>query len=128
MKRLLTNTMIASAFALLTIPAFAGNTNISPMNAQDTVVEEEKTTEELLLAQTDVVYTDIEVSEIPEAVATAVGKDYEGCAIEKAAKGSDNSYRLQIKNGNKVLCVYYDENGKFLKEEALEPEALMILG
>ena len=99
-----------------------------PLTVQDTVVEDETTTEELLLAQTDVVYTDIDVSEVPEAVAAAVSEDYEGYVVEQAAKGTDNSYRLLIKNGDRQLMVYYNEDGEFLKEEALDLETLVVLG
>lgn len=151
MKHLLTSTLIASAFALCAAPAFAGNTSCPsltaqdtvtntdtltqaalvaavPLTVQDTVVEDETTTEELLLAQTDVVYTDIDVSEVPEAVAAAVSEDYEGYVVEQAAKGTDNSYRLLIKNGDRRLMVYYNEDGEFLKEEALDLETLVVLG
>ena len=65
---------------------------------------------------------------LPEAVAVAVSEDYEGYVVEQAAKGTDNSYRLLIKNGDRQLMVYYNEDGEFLKEEALDLETLVVLG
>lgn len=86
------------------------------LEKRDTVIEEEVS---FCLLQDDVVYTEIAISELPEKVTAAVERDFPGYTITKAAKGSDNTYRLQIVKEEEQLLVSYDENGELLKQEPI---------
>ena len=130
MKNLVKSALVALTVSVFAIPVSAGNYVAAPVNAQDTVVKKDTVVKEeapLMLAQEEVTYVKVEVAEVPEAVTKAVASKYEGYAIEEAAKGSDNSYKLVIKKEEAKLTVYYNEAGEFLKEEAPKAEGTVLV-
>lgn len=132
MKNLMKSALVALTVSVFAIPASAESYVMSPVNAQDTVVKKDTTVKEdaektMLLAQTEVTYTKVEVSEVPEAVTKAVAAKYEGYTIDEAAKGSDNSYKLVIKKEDTKLTVYFSEAGEFVKEDAAKAEGTVLV-
>lgn len=129
MKSLVKSALVALTVSLFAIPASAESYFVAPVNAQDTVVKKDTVVKEetpMLLAQEEVTYTQIEVAEVPEKVATAVAAKYEGYAIEEAAKGADNSFKLVIKKDDAKMTVYFNEAGEFLKEDAAKAEGTVL--
>lgn len=129
MKSLVKSALVVLTVSLFAIPASAESYFVAPVNAQDTVVKKDTVVKEetpMLLAQEEVTYTQIEVAEVPEKVATAVAAKYEGYAIEEAAKGSDNSFKLVIKKDDAKMTVYFNEAGEFLKEDAAKAEGTVL--
>lgn len=129
MKSLVKSALVALTVSLFAIPASAESYFVAPVNAQDTVVKKDTVVKEeipMLLAQEEVTYTKIEVAEVPEKIATAVAAKYEGYAIEEAAKGSDNSFKLVIKKDDAKMTVYFNEAGEFLKEDAAKAEGTVL--
>ena len=125
MKNLVSSVIVAMNLALFVSPVFAGNDGVQCKNVQDTVIHQDTVIKEIkqqicLLAQDEVIYTEIALSEVPETLQNAVSSKYAGYSIIKAAKGSDNSFKLVIKNGEHELCVIYDAEGEFVKEEGNE--------
>ena len=123
MKNLVKSAIVALTVSVFAIPASAEEYVMIPVNAQDTVVKKDTVVKEetpLLLAQSEVTY--MEVAEVPEAVTKAVASKYEGYTIDKAAKGTDNSYKLEIKKEDGKLTVYFTEAGEYIKEEAPKAE------
>lgn len=130
MKNLVKSALVALTVSIFVIPASAESYVVAPENAQDTVVKKDTVVKEgtsLLLAQEEVTYTKVEVAEVPEKVSVAVAAKYEGYAIEEAAKGSDNNYKLIIKKEDAKLTVYFSEAGEFLKEETAEAEGTVLV-
>lgn len=129
MKSLVKSALVVLTVSLFAIPASAESYFVAPVNAQDTVVKKDTVVKEetpMLLAQEEVTYTQIEVAEVPEKVATAVAAKYEGYAIEEAAKGSDNSFKLVIKKDDAKMTVHFNEAGEFLKEDAAKAEGTVL--
>ena len=88
MKNLVKSAIVALTVSVFAIPASAEEYVMIPVNAQDTVVKKDTVVKEetpLLLAQSEVTYTEVEVAEVPEAVTKAVASKYEGYTIDKAA-------------------------------------------
>ena len=85
---------------------------------RDTVIPDTTQKEVLfsLLTRADVVWTEIEVADLPDAVKNAVAKDYEGYTIEKAYKGDNDQYKMELKKEEKTVTVIYDKDGKFISE------------
>lgn len=127
MNNLMKSTLIVLAVVLFAIPVSAENIVLSPINTPDAIVQQDSIMTEswgrfVRFEQNDVVYTKIDKSEVPEVVVKAAAAKYAGYTIEVAAKGSDNSFRLIIKDQDDTLVVYFNESGVFLKEEALGEE------
>lgn len=125
MKNLVKSAIVALTVSVFAVPASAEEYVVIPVNAQDTVVKKDTVVKEetpLLLAQSEVTYTEVEAAEVPEAVTKAVASKYEGYTIDKAAKGTDNSYKLEIKKEDGKLTVYFTEAGEYIKEEAPKAE------
>ena len=125
MNNLVISAIVALTVSVFAIPASAEEYVMIPVNAQDTVVKKDTVVKEetpLLLAQSEVTYAEVEVAEVPEAVTKAVASKYEGYTIDKAAKGTDNSYKLEIKKEDGKLTVYFTEAGEYIKEEAPKAE------
>ncbi|MFT3738670.1 MAG: hypothetical protein QM786_07910 [Breznakibacter sp.] len=68
------------------------------------------------LMEDEVIWTQIEVKDVPEAVTKAAASKYEGSSVEKAFKGSDNTYKLVLKTGDTKVTAIFNAEGKFLKE------------
>src|SRR5690554_5888155 len=63
---------------------------------------------------------EIEESELPATVTTSLDEMYPDHEVDKVFRGSDNSYKVKVKNGGEKTVVYYDESGSFVKEEQAE--------
>lgn len=143
MKRRLTHTVIVAALSLLAVPVLANSYETMPLQVQDTIITEDTLTQiELInagnlaldtlveegticLLQDDVEYTEIDVAEIPAQVKAAVERDFSGYTVMKAAKGTDNTYRLQLMKDEEQLFVFYDENGVLLKQETADIDSII---
>ncbi len=128
MKTIVKSALVALTVSVFAIPASAVECVAAPVSVQDTIVKKDTVVKEdtpMFFAQSEVVYTKIEVSEVPAQVSEAVAAKYEGYTIAEAAKGSDNSYKLVIKKEEASLTVYFDENGGFLKEETPAEETVV---
>ena len=70
----------------------------------------------------EVKFQEISVDEIPASVKDALSKDYDGYTIDKAYKGDDGSYKLNVSLGDVLYVLLYDETGKLLKVEQPQME------
>lgn len=86
--------------------------------ARDTVIPDTTKQEVMLslITRADVVWTKIEVADLPQAVKDAVAKKYEGYTIEEAYKGDNDQYKLILKKDEQTITVIYDKDGKFISE------------
>ncbi len=60
---------------------------------------------------------EIEESDLPETVTTSIETMYPDHEVEKVYRGTDNSYKVKVKNGDEKSVVYYDSEGTFVKEK-----------
>jgi hypothetical protein len=66
----------------------------------------------------DVEYDEeVQESDLPEAVANSLDELYPDHDVKKAFRGSDNSYKVKIENGDDKSVVYFDSAGQFVKSE-----------
>lgn len=66
----------------------------------------------------DAEYNDeIQESELPETVSNSLDELYPDHDVKKAFRGSDNSYKVKIENGDDKSVVYFDATGQFVKSE-----------
>lgn len=129
MKNLVKSALVAVTVCVFAIPASAEGFVAVSLNVQDTVVKKDTVVKEeapMLLAQEEVTYTKIEISEIPEKITAAVAAKYDGYAVEGADKGSDASYKLVINKDNTTLTVYFNEAGEFIREETPKTEGTVL--
>lgn len=63
---------------------------------------------------------EIEEADLPATVTTSLDEMYPDHEVDKVFRGSDNSYKVKVKNGGEKTVVYYDESGSFVKEEQAE--------
>ncbi len=70
----------------------------------------------------EVKFQEIKAEEVPDAVKDALKKDYDGYTIDKAYKGDDGSYKLNVSLGDVQYVLLYDETGKLLKVEQPQME------
>lgn len=108
-----------SASANETIPAVISS-------LQDTAVQDTMK-KEVFFVQNEMVYNKMERTEIPRSIKSAVISKYAAYALEEAYKGSDNSYKLILKNGERKITVFYNEAGEYMKEEMGNMDKVMFL-
>lgn len=60
---------------------------------------------------------ELQESDLPATVTTSLETMYPDHDVEKVLRGSDNSYKVKVKNGDDKKVVFYDESGSFVKEE-----------
>lgn len=118
-------TFFKNAFAIAVVSLFSAS-----LSAADYVAAREVLTEDTIkkgdpdtvcyLVSGEIIYSKIEVNEVPQLIKTAVAGKYAAYTTEEAYKGSDGTYKLVLKREEKKLTVYYSENGEFKKEEAVE--------
>ena len=66
----------------------------------------------------DVDYSEeLEESDLPATVTTSIDEMYPDHDVEKVFRGSDNSYKVKVKNGDEKKALIYDESGSFVKEK-----------
>ncbi|SDZ73436.1 hypothetical protein [Bizionia paragorgiae] len=61
-------------------------------------------------------FTEISADKLPEAVLTAVQKDFEGATIAKAYVNEKEQYKLELSVEGAVQTVYASKTGEWLKE------------
>lgn len=61
-------------------------------------------------------FKEIAVEEVPEAITTALAKDYEGATISKAYVNEAKEYKLEIAIGEKAGVIYANENGEWIQK------------
>ena len=72
------------------------------------------------------VKTAVKTSDLQKSITDNITKDYAGYTIKNAYKVDHNkmiSYQVDVVKDNKVVCLSYDNNGKFLK--VIEPKSKM---
>lgn len=74
----------------------------------------------ILAPQQEVTWEEVETSSLPEAVSKAIAKDYSTFTIEKAWKGSDGTYKVDVKNSDSKFVLFYSEAGELIKTETPE--------
>ncbi len=66
----------------------------------------------------EVEYTEeLEETELPATVTTSLETRYPDHEVDKVYQGTDNSYKVKVKNGDEKKVVYFDSNGTFMKEK-----------
>lgn len=97
------------------------NQQTLPEDPQDHMRTQEEGTfpqEQNQLGDVEAEYEDeIEESELPATVSTSLETMYPDHDVEKVYRGTDNSYKVKVKNGDKKSVVFYDANGTFVKEK-----------
>ena len=68
-------------------------------------------------------YKKIQKEDLPEAVTDAFNQDYSGYVVEKAYKGENGSYKLEVARDDIRYMVFYDESGQLIKVE--QPKSKM---
>jgi len=61
-------------------------------------------------------FTEISADELPEAVLSAVKKDFEGATIAKAYVNENEQYKLELSVEGAAQTVYASKTGEWLKE------------
>ena len=71
----------------------------------------------------DVDYSEeLEKNDLPAAVTKSLKELYPAHEIEKVFRGSDDSYKVKVKNQNKETVVYYSSKGDFLRTDNKEKD------
>ncbi|WP_165750582.1 hypothetical protein [Cellulophaga sp. Z1A5H] len=99
MKKLI----LASVFTFVGFTAFA--------QPSETAVEET-----VIVSATQDGFSEIEMSELPEAVATAVSSNYPSATIDKAHVNDQKQYKLEVSLEDGTSgTLYADENGNWIE-------------
>ncbi len=80
-----------------------------------TAQEEVQTTETAEVVATVGTYEPIEISAIPETVATAVTTDFAGATIAEAYKDEEDNYKLVLTVGEESKTVYANASGEWIE-------------
>ena len=73
------------------------------------------TNDNLIIVADD--FKEIKVSELPEAVATAVNEDYAGATVSKAYKNDKDQYKLELAMEDGTAgTVYADAEGNWIEK------------
>jgi len=65
----------------------------------------------------EVVYQEIKVTEIPEAISASITADYAGNTIDKAFYGDNATYKVMVSKGDVKQALLFSADGKFIKVE-----------
>ncbi len=77
--------------------------------------------------QTIINYEDeIKKDELPESISISVKENYGDFEITEIYRGSDGSYKIKLKKGDRKLAAYYNSIGEFLRieEDLIEEEKI----
>ncbi|WP_461533369.1 hypothetical protein [Sinomicrobium sp.] len=77
-----------------------------------TTVENDNTA--LVISQEE--FTEIAVDQVPEAITTALEKDFKGAVINKAYVNEAKEYKLEITMGEQTGVLYAKENGEWIQK------------
>lgn len=133
MKSLVKSVLAVVAVGFLATSASAVNSVATQMTVASDTVTKDTTKKEVplmtyQLAQNEVTYTKIEVSEVTEVVKQAAAKKYEGYTIEEAYKGSDKTVKLVLKSGDTSVTAIYTEEGELVEKPAESVPTTLLLG
>jgi len=88
-----------AAFSLASLTAFAQNTAEANIGATTAVSVQDN-------------YSEIDSSELPEAVAAAITKDYPTATVNKAYVNKDKQYKLEVAlEDGSTSTFYFDADG-----------------
>jgi hypothetical protein len=65
----------------------------------------------------DADYSEVNENDLPEAVSSSIEDLYPEHDVKKAFRGTDNSYKVKLENGDDKSVVYFDSSGQFIKSE-----------
>ena len=99
---------------LFSVAAVALGLMMPNMVSANSVTE---TNPSIVAQQQEVNYEEIETTALPEAISTALSKDYSGYTIDKAYKGSDGSFKVSVSSGEMKYDLFYSEAGELTKVE-----------
>lgn len=94
--------LLVAALALGTMTAFAQETEATQTDATEATSTQED-------------FTEIETSELPEAITAAVSKNYPTATVNKAYVNADKQYKLEValEDGTQGV-LYADEDGNWI--------------
>lgn len=69
----------------------------------------------------------VEVTGLPQVIKSAVLSKFVAYSIEDAYQGIDGVYRLVLKSATSRRIAYYEEDGNYLKQEAVKGIQLVTL-
>ena len=87
--------------------------------ALPTVSFADKARNESVVSQ-EVKYQEIKADEIPKAITESFSKDFSGYSIDKAFKGDDGTYKLEVSKDAVPYVLHYNVDGVLLKVEKPE--------
>ena len=103
MKKLILSLTVVALTSVVSVSA----TNINNNNSDEVIV----------VVMNDG-FKEVEIKELPEAVATAFLKDFSSSAIVKAYVNDSEQYKIELTDGGESnSVVYIDKVGKWLKKE-----------
>lgn len=101
---------------LMIVPAVAlGLIFSTATTAQETKIVEKETAVVTQQEMKQKEYKKIETTKLPEAVQTAVSRDFRGATINEAHVADDKTYKLVVTVDNQKRTLYADENGNWIK-------------
>lgn len=106
--------MLLIATILFIIPAASVPAIAQTASTRDT--SDSKNVE--VLAQNQVRFVRVELSAVPQIVKSEVAIKYAAYRIGESYRGSDDTYKLIIENGNSKLILIYHKNGQCVKGDS----------
>lgn len=113
MKSIVRNMMILIATTLFVIPLTFAPVAAQPVTVGDTLDIENGE----VLAENQVKYVRVELSNVPQIVKSEVAIKYAAYRIGESYRGSDDTYKLIIENGNSKLTLIYHKTGQCVKRD-----------
>ena len=97
----------------LTVAALTSVVSVSAAN-----ITNNNNTDNAIVVVMDDGFEEVAIKELPEAIATAVEKDFASSAIVKAYVNDLEQYKIELTDGSEFnSVVYIDKVGKWLKKE-----------
>ncbi len=72
--------------------------------------------------QQEVQYQEIKTADLPQAITDKIAEEYNSYTVEKAFKGSDGNFKVNIEKTGSKLTLYFDKGGKQTKIERPEDQ------
>ncbi|MDT0556425.1 hypothetical protein [Patiriisocius hiemis] len=116
--------VLATVFAFGTVVAVNAQEKTTPETQETPKVEQQADEEAKMIAQAKGIaaFKEIKISELPDAVVTAVSKDFEGAEINQAFVNEQKQYKLVLStqaDGKKAKkTVYANAKGEWLKTKS----------
>ncbi|PQJ71776.1 hypothetical protein [Polaribacter butkevichii] len=109
MRKLILTVAVAVLTGGVSISAFANDNINNNSNSIVTVVMNDG-------------FKEITVKELPEAVVTAILKDFKTATVTKVYVNGSEQYKIELTVDEAESVVYADKEGKWLKEEEVSVE------